>query len=198
MYEIPTSIVVNDKVYPITNDGDYRMVLDCFQALEDDDLNASERLLASVIIFYSDFNSIKDVYNCEDFEELVTKMFLFFGCGEESVGTKTNYKLVDWKQDSQLICSAINKVSGMEVRSVPYLHWWTFMGYYTAIGESPISTIIHIRDKIVRGKKLEKYEREFKLNNSQYFAWRSKSIEAKEADKLARELWNSSNKEGGE
>lgn len=192
MYEIPTSITVNDTKYQITNDGDYRMVLDCFQALEDDDLTASERLLAAVIIFYADFNSVNDVYACGDLDELVAKMFLFFNCGEESFGNKTSHKLIDWQQDAQLISSAVNKVSGMEVRAVPYMHWWTFIGYYTAIGESPISTIIHIRDKLVKGKKLEKHEREFKMNNPQYFVWRSKSVDANEADKLIKELWNKS------
>ena len=64
------------------------------------------------------------------------------------------------------------------------------MGYYTAIGECPLSTVIHIRDKIVTGKKLEKYERNFRNSNPQYFTWNSKTIEEKEADRLVRELWN--------
>lgn len=190
MYEIPTSIVIEDKEYPITNDGDYRMVLDCFKALEDDELTASERLLAALIIFYVNFNSILDVYADPNIEELAEKMFLFFNCNNESIGVKTNYKLIDWEQDSQLICSAVNKVANAEIRSVPYVHWWTFMGYYTAIEESPITTIIRIRDKITNGKKLEKYEREFKMQNPQYFAWKSKSVEATEADRLVRELWD--------
>ena len=58
MYEIPTAVTINDKTYAITNDGDYRMVLDCFKALEDDELSASERLLAALIIFYNDLNSV--------------------------------------------------------------------------------------------------------------------------------------------
>ena len=200
MYEIPTSVIVNEKEYGITNGGDYRMVLDCFKALEDDELTAMERLLAALIIFYDGFNSIMDVYADENMEELTKKMFEFFNCNSTSVGVKSNYKLIDWEQDSQLICSAVNKVANTEVRSVPYIHWWTFMGYYTAIGECPISTIIHIRDKLVKGKKLEKHEREFKRENPQYFAWRSKSVDETEADRLVKELWNSGklNEKGGE
>lgn len=198
MYEIPTTVRIADKIYGITNDGDYRMVLDCFKALEDDELSASGRLLAALIIFYTDFNTVLDVYSDPNLQELIQKMYEFFNCNSTSVGVKSNYKLVDWEQDSQLICSAVNKVANTEIRSVPYVHWWTFMGYYTAIGECPISTIIHIRDKIVKGKKLEKHERDFKRDNPQYFAWRSKSVEANEADKLARELWNQSLMEGGE
>ena len=65
------------------------------------------------------------------------------------------------------------------------------MGYYLAIGECPLSTVVSIRDKLVRGKKLEKWEREFQLNNPDYFKWDFKSVEEKEAESLIRELWNS-------
>lgn len=65
------------------------------------------------------------------------------------------------------------------------------MGYYNAIGESPISTIVGIRDKIMRGKKLEKHEREFRQNNPHYFVWKHNTVEDEEADRLVRELWNS-------
>ena len=64
------------------------------------------------------------------------------------------------------------------------------MGYYSAIGECPLSTILSIRDKIMRGKKLETHEREFRRDNPQYFVWNSKSVEDEEADKLFRDLWN--------
>ena len=190
MYEIPTSINVDGKEYKIRNNGDFRVILDCFEALGDVELTAQERLLAALIIFYEDFNTIRDLEDV-NVEALVSGMYDFFNCGSDTVGTHTSHKLIDWKQDAQLICSAVNKVCGKEIRLESYLHWWTFMGYFTAIGESPISTIIHIRDKIVQGKKLEKHEREYRMNNPQYFAWNSKSVEESEADKLVRELWNS-------
>lgn len=191
MYEIPTSINIDGVEYRIRNNGDFRVILDCFQALADVELTARERLLASLIIFYEDFESILESGENVDLEKLVSEMYNFFNCGSDSVGTQSNKKLIDWKQDEQLICSAINKVANKEIRLEPYIHWWTFMGYFTAIGESPISTIIGIRDKIVSGKKLEKHERQYKNNNPQYFTWNSKTVEENEADKLVRDLWNS-------
>lgn len=190
MYNIPTSIDIDGRKYRIRNDGDYRVILDCFQALADIELTAQERLLAALIIFYQDFNTIEDI-DSNDVEKLVSEMYNFFNCGSETVGTQSSKKLIDWKQDEQLICSAINKVANKEIRLEPYIHWWTFMGYFTAIGESPISTIIHIRDKIVRGKSLEKHEREYRFHNPQYFTWNSKTVEENEADKLVREIWDS-------
>ena len=190
MYEIPTTITVGSTEYRIRNKGDYRMVLDCFSALQDASLNSNERLFCSLIIFYEDINCIADINKFEDLEEAATKMFDFFNCGRsQSVGKKMNHKLIDWEQDSQIICSAINKVANKEVRAEPYIHWWTFMGYYSAVGESLLSTIVSIRDKIVRGKELEKHERTFKQENPEYFIWNTNNID-EEAEELFNELWN--------
>lgn len=190
MYEIPTTITVGSTEYRIRNKGDYRMVLDCFSALQDASLNSNERLFCSLIIFYEDINCIADINKFEDLEEAATKMFDFFNCGRsQSVCKKMNHKLIDWEQDSQIICSAINKVANKEVRAEPYIHWWTFMGYYSAVGESLLSTIVSIRDKIVRGKKLEKYERTFRQENPEYFVWNTNNID-EEAEELFNELWN--------
>lgn len=192
MYEIPTSILSSDgKEYKIRNRGDYRTILDCFQALDDAELESTERLMASLLIFYEDLNSVDDILKIPNLEELVTKMYDFFNCGEQSSGHESKYKLIDWKGDSQLICSAVNKVAGYEIRSVEYLHWWTFMGYYVAIGESPIATIVGIREKIMKGKKLESYEREYRRNNPQFFNWKSKTVADIEAEEYVHELWNS-------
>lgn len=191
MYSIPTKIIIDGVEYKIRNDGDYRVILDCFVALGDVELTAKERLLAGLIIFYEDFTSIYDFTQDIPIDQLVSEMYNFFNCGSDTVGTQSHRKLIDWEQDCQLICSAVNKVCGKEIRSEPYMHWWTFMGYFTAIGESPISTIIHIRDKIVHGKKLEKHEREYRNNNPQYFIWNNKTVEEQEADQLVRALWDS-------
>lgn len=192
MYEIPISITINNKEYRIRNNGDYRVVLDCFSALQDVELTEQERVFASLIIFYQDFNSIDDIFIQEDIVELVSEMYKFFNCGEsDALGSRVNHKLIDWEQDSQLICGAVNKVANTEIRSAPYIHWWTFMGYFSTIGQSLFSTVVAIRDKLIRGKKLEKFEREFKRDNPKYFAWNSKSVSDAEADRLLQELWNS-------
>ena len=191
MYTIPTSIDIAGKQFKIRNNGDYRMVLDCFSALNDAELNTEERLFCSLIIFYEDLNDISDIQLLPDLECAIIEMFKFFNCGLSGENAKkVPYKLIDWDADSQIICSAVNRVAGTEVRAEPYIHWWTFMGYYSAIGECLLSTVITIRDKIMRGKKLEQHEREFRQQNPQYFVWDSSTAEDKEADALFNELWN--------
>ena len=191
MYEIPTKIFIEGEEFSIRNSGDYRMVLDCFKALQDAELNPKERVFCSLLIFYENINSIADINKFPDLETAIKEMYNFFNCGkDQSVGKRMKHRLIDWDKDSQMICSAINKVANKEVRAESYIHWWTFMGYYSAVGESLLSTVLSIRDKLSRGKKLEKYEREFKNENPEYFVWNAHTVDDEEADKLFNELWN--------
>lgn len=192
MYNIPTSITIQDKSFGIRDKGDYRVVLDCFSALNDTELSEQERMIACLIIFYEDLNSVEDIEKLSDIEQAIKEMYRFFNCGEEdSIGAKFNYRLIDWDKDSQMISAAINKVANTEIRLAPYIHWWTFMGYYTAVGDSLLSQVVSIRHKIVTNKKLEKYEQDFKRDNPQYFVWNHKSLEEQEADDWVRQMWNS-------
>ena len=59
----------------------------------------------------------------------------------------------------------VNKVAGQEIRAMPFLHWWTFLSYFHTIGQGQLSTIVGIRDKLRRGKKLESWEKEYYREN---------------------------------
>lgn len=193
MYDLPTFIEIDNHHFAITNKGDYRMVIDCFMALEDAEMEESDRVLTSLLIFYEDLEEIEDVERVfgDHVEEAVEKMMRFFDCNQPSIGYRAKHKLVDWEQDEQLIMSAINNVAGKEVRFEPYVHWWTFIGYYMSIGESALATVVSIRDKIANGKKLEKYESEYRKNNPQYFVWKNKTVEEQRLDNYVRSMWES-------
>ena len=193
MFEIPTSVTIEGEEFGIRDDGDYRMVLDVFSTLQDIELPKKERMITAIVIFYDGF-SLDNVFDIldtsEKFEQAVHKMFEFINCGNKETGNKSNTKLMDWEQDEQIIASAINKVANTEIRALDYLHWWTFMGYYIAIGEGVFSTVVQIRSKIEEGKKLEKHEKEFRQKNPNYFIWNHMNVEKQELDALAREIWN--------
>lgn len=196
MYDLPVSITIEDEQFQITNNGDYRVILDCFDALSDSELSEDEKVLACLLIFYNEFDEIEDIPNDGDLiKRLVEEMYRFFNCGQaESAGANSNSALIDWSGDSTIITAAINNVAHTEIRSLPYLHWWTFMGYYMSVGESVLSTVVGIRNKIVKGKELEKWEREFKVENPQYFNWRRKTKEQLDLDEYVKNLWEN----GGE
>ena len=198
MFELPINITTSSgDVYGITNKGDYRMVLDCFNALNDTELSEDERVLASLLIFYNDIDLEDiDALGQDTYVELVKAMFNFMRCEEEDDGKQSNFKLIDWNKDANIIAAGINNVAKIEIRAVEYMHWYTFMGYYMSVGESVLSTVVGIRHKIATGKKLEKYEKEFKNDNPNYFNIDSRTVEQKEADDFVRSIWN--NQKDGE
>ena len=193
MFELPTTIRLGGKEFPIRNNGDYRMVLDCFVALQDTELDEQSRTFTCLIIFYNDINSTEDLNKLPDINEAISKMYDFFNCGKPDVGRSLNYNILDWEKDEQIIASAINNVAQTEVRALPYLHWWTFMGYYSAIGESQLATILSIREKIVKGKPLEKYEKEYRRDNPGYFNRDYRSAEQINLEEEIKNIWNKGN-----
>ena len=133
-----------------------------------------------------------EVFSEDDVIKAVDEMNRFFNCGQDdSPGMKVPYKLVDWNKDEHLIMSAINNVAKKEIRLEPYVHWWTFTGYYLAIGESAFANVVGIRAKMMKQEKLEKYERKFIAENPDYFNWKSKTPEQEAEDAEILGLWNS-------
>ena len=57
--------------------------------------------------------------------------------------------------------TGISKAAGQDVRTLPYLHWWSFLAWFDAIGEGSFATVVAIRDKLRRGKRLENWELDY-------------------------------------
>lgn len=191
-WNLPTSLNVGGRNYKIRTD--YRVILDILTAMNDPDIfepemteeeKQLERALTMLQIFYIDFDTMPS----SDWQEASEKACEFIDCGIKDDG-KQKPRLMDWEQDAPVIVPAVNKVCGKDVRSVKYMHWWTFFGYYMEIGECTLSTIVSIRDKKRRGKKLEKWEQEFYRNNKKLVDLKARRIERSEEEKDAlRELF---------
>lgn len=188
MYDLPTSVEISGVEYDIREKGDFRIILSAFAVLNDTELTKDERLMCALLVFY-DVDGMDDIIGMPDVEEATNKMFNFMNLGQpEKSGPQ--YKLIDWEGDTNIIISAINNVAGKEVRAESYVHWWTFMGYFMAIGESTFATVVSIRSKILKDKKLEKWERQFRADNPQYFEWNHKTAEDIEAEQWLDSVWN--------
>ena len=73
-------------------------------------------------------------------------------------------KLLDWELDAMEIVADINRVAGREVRD-ENVHWWTFLGWFHAIGEGRLSELVTLRGKLARGEKLTAAEEAFYREN---------------------------------
>lgn len=154
-WRLPESAEIGGMEYKLNTD--FQDVLEIMQYLEDPDRPEYLRWRIAVALFFE--GEIPDKHLQEAMEYLAD----FISCGERD--GKPGPKLLDWEQDAQAIIADVNKVAGMEIRTLPHLHWWTFLSYFQAIGEGQLSTLVAIRDKLHKGKKLEKWEQEFYRNH---------------------------------
>lgn len=151
--QLPTSLDVNGKEYPIKSD--FRIALLILLAFNDPELNENEVIYIVLDALYG-FDSLAP----EDYSEALTKAKWFLDGGRE-YEEKETVRLMDWQQDESMIFSAVNNVAKMETRAVSYMHWWTWLGYFNEIADGIFSSILRIRQKKAKGKKLEKHELEF-------------------------------------
>jgi hypothetical protein len=154
LWGLPQVARIGGVDYPLHTD--YRDILRIFRHFADPDKPEWVRWKIALGLFYE--GQIPPEHEGEAMAYLVE----FVNCGQE---TKPGPKLLDWEQDASVIVADVNKVAGTEVRAVPFLHWWTFLAYFNAIGEGQLSTLVSIRDKLARGKKLEKWEQEYYRKN---------------------------------
>jgi hypothetical protein len=158
-YTLPTSVEINGQEYEVRSD--FRVILDILEAINDVELDDQERAAVVLDIFYPGFEDMPS----DNYEEAIAKCMWFINCGQENDAVKKPKKLVDWQQDFSVIVAPVNRVMGKEVRSMKYLHWWTFIGAYQEIGDCLFAQIVGIRQKLANGKSLDKSEREFYRNN---------------------------------
>ena len=135
--------------------------MDIFIALNDPELDEYGKMDAMIQILYPDWKDIP----AECIQEAIDKACEFIDCGKIPEDDKPKPRMIDWQQDAPLIIPEINKIARMEVRANPDIHWWTFFGWFMGIGEGLFGSVLHIRQKKAKGKKLDKWEQEYYREN---------------------------------
>lgn len=173
IYSLPVTLNVCGKECLIRSD--YRVVLDCIFAMNDPNVDKRDMGIIILSNIYQDAYEIMKTNQhmiektqrilelFDDVSEAINQAIWFISGGEED--KKSKIRLMDWEQDFKLLIAPINQIMGQEIRALSYLHWWTFLAAYLNIGESNFLTVIEIRRKLKKGKKLEKWEREFYHEN---------------------------------
>lgn len=170
-YTLPTTVEVNGKEHPIRSD--FRAILDIITALNDPELNGQEKAFCMLDIFFEDFEEMSP----EDYQNAVEACCKFIDHG---AGEKRNApRLVDWEQDFEFIIAPINRVSGHDIRTDDYLHWWTFISYYYEIGDCLFAQIVRIRKALKKGK-LDKVDREWYRENRDLVDFKQRFTDAEE------------------
>ncbi len=182
-WELPTSLTIGDVGFAINTD--FRTVLHVLSVFNDPEYEPDEQAAVCIRVMVRDWERLP----AEGYREALEALTAFIdgpGVREDRPRPRT----MDWEQDAPLLIPAINRVLGQEVRALPYLHWWTFLGAYMEIGECLFSTVVGIRQKRAKGKKLEKPEMEFLRENKAMVTLQRKltAAEREQKDEL-RELF---------
>lgn len=175
IFDLPTSLEVSGVEYAIRTD--FRDVLRILLAFDDPNLPANEKEYICLFLLYVDFDKIPQ----EDYSAAYKAALQFIDHGAEKDGHSP--RTMDWEQDANLLFPAINSVAGYEVRSVNYLHWWTFTGFFMEIKDGVFASVLQLRMKKAKGKKLEKTEREFWQANRKICVLRPKLTKEEQAEK---------------
>lgn len=163
---LPKTVEIDGKTFGIRYD--FRVIIEILIMLNDPDLSNDDKAEALLEMFYLNPEEITNV------REAVDEAYKFID-GNSNRKPQKGPRLTDWEQDFDYIVSPVNRVLGYDCRAVDYdsenntggLHWWTFVSAYMEIGgDCLFSQIVSIRDKQARGKKLEKYEREWLRRNA--------------------------------
>lgn len=163
MWNLPFDVEIDGEKHAIRNRCDYRVVLDVIGAITDNELTDSEKAQCALFIFYENVEKITN------YQEALNQMFFIVGGGEQKPkNEEQSYKpqLMDWQFDFGKIAPPVSRVLGYDVRMPDkYTHWYSFLGAYQEIGDCPFAQIVSIRSKRAKGKKLEKWEREYYEEN---------------------------------
>lgn len=152
---LPDKLEVGGKLYGIN--ADMRNVFRIFDAMNDERLYDRSRLLVCVRRLYTE--DIPTHLRFEAYEK--AREFLDGGQSMSKARTQS-VRLVDFEQDEVMLFAAINSVAKAEIRALPFVHWWTFLGYYFSLPpEGLFAQVVAIRSKKAKKQKLEKWEKEF-------------------------------------
>ena len=175
-YDLPSSLMIGGRVYAIRTG--WRTVMDIFSAMNDPELDTDGKAIAMLTILYPEHDLIPQ----QDIPEAITKACEFLDCGQqEKEGQRP--RLLDWEQDAPLIVPAVNAVSGRDIRLDPNLHWWTFFGMFMSVEGGLFGSVLRVRQKKAKGKKLDKWEEEFYRENKKLVDLKARETSEVRAEK---------------
>ena len=178
--DLPYSLEVCGKEHKINTD--FRDIITIFIALNDNELTPQEKTFVILNNLYQD-----DISELGDLQEASKKAKWFLDWGKTyEEDEKNSPKIMDWEQDYNMIIAAVNnKVKTVEdVRELPHLHWWTFLGYFSERGKCQLSQIMELREKIAKGEKLEQWEKQMLRENRDLIL-----LHEQGDDEFEQELW---------
>lgn len=154
LWHLPHHLTVGGREVKI--DPDFRTVLQIFRYFQDERLPEFLRWELALALFYRE--------PVEQRREAMEKLAAFITCGQTD---RPGPRLLDWEHDAMAIVADVNRVAGREIRELEFVHWWTFLSWFHAIGEGQLTALVELRRKLGRGEKLDEQQRQFYRENKE-------------------------------
>lgn len=169
--QLPQALEIGGRSYPIN--ADFRNVLRIFEAFGDKNLTKEEKAFICIRLLY------RETIPAPLVGDAINRAYWFCDGGDIPKSEPEKVRTLDWNHDGHILFPAVSKAAGTaDIRSLPFLHWWTFLGLFGEITDGLFSTVMHIRKKKSRGQKLEKWEREFFNRNKSLITIRTPEEQA--------------------
>lgn len=144
----PSKMEINGKIYSINTD--YRVALSCFRAINDTEINDTERALAIITLLLG-----KNV-DMKDYEQCLQKCAVFLRCGKLKNDSPDEADM-DYLQDEERIRTSIRQCYHLNLNEVNYLHWYEYNELIEGLTEeSLLNKIRELRTYDLSDEKDEK------------------------------------------
>ena len=124
--------------------------------MQDNELTNESKILQAVNLFYPKPEQITDM------KRAIDDILWFYRCGKEikaSQNENNNNQIYSYEFDDELIYSAFRNQYGINLQTIPYLHWWEFQAMFKGLkDDNKIVEIMGYR-AIDLGKIKDKDER---------------------------------------
>lgn len=154
MIEYPEFAEIDGVQYKINTD--YRVALNCFDAIEDENLNDISRAFAIITLLFGykneetgEIEGVPD--NTNEALRIADK---YLRCGNENVSTSNTKKDMDFNYDMKYIKASFLSDYGIDLDEVEHMHYWKFCDLIGGLTEQ--SVLSKVRD--LRNTDLNDYK----------------------------------------
>lgn len=154
MIEYPEFAEIDGVQYKINTD--YRVALNCFDAIEDENLNDISRAFAIITLLFGykneetgEIEGVPD--NTNEALRIADK---YLRCGNENASTSNTKKDMDFNYDMKYIKASFLSDYGIDLDEVEHMHYWKFCDLIGGLTEQ--SVLSKVRD--LRNTDLNDYK----------------------------------------
>lgn len=137
-------------------DTDFRTALRCFEVIEDESIDDTERALAVIYLL------LGDVPFHINLQEVMNVLLKYLRCGKENDRTSSSEqkKDMDLFQDEKYIVASFMSEYHIDLSADTYMHWWHFMNLLNGLtGECVLNKVREIRNTDLNDYKGKARER---------------------------------------